>query len=68
MARAKLPLPKRCVDLQWRVLEGPLATKMFLSTVGNNVGEGCVFCNMPWSVHHVFVECQRLLSLLSVER
>ena len=39
---------------------------MFQSKVDRNVGESCMFCNEPQSVHHVFVECHCLLSLLSL--
>ena len=61
----KLHLSKRSGDLQWRVLPGALATNVFWSKVHHNVREGCVFCDVPESVQHVFAECHRLLTLLS---
>ena len=48
------------------LLHGNLATNMFQSQVDRNVGESCMFCNEPESVHHMFVECHCLLSLLSL--
>lgn len=56
----KLPAPKRS-----SVLHGALATNTFANPP--NVGEGCIFCNMPESVHYVFIECHhRVLLLLSL--
>lgn len=58
----KLPLPKRSGDLQWRVLNGALATNMFLSKVDLNLGKGLhsVTClNL-----YVFIGCHCVLSLL----
>ena len=62
----KLPLPKRSGDLQWRVLNGALATNMFLSKWIIMLGEGCVFCKVPEFVHHVFFQCHHWLCLLSL--
>lgn len=58
----KLPRPKRSGDLRG-VLHGTLGSNSFISKVDRSVGDGCVFCNIPEAVHHVFIECHLLLSL-----
>lgn len=59
----KPPVPKRCGDLQWRILHSVLATNNFVSKFNEMVLPECSFCKASDTVFHLFCECSRLAPL-----
>ncbi len=60
----KPPIPKKCEDLQWRILHSMLATNNFVSKFNEMViPEMFFFCKASDTVFHLFCECSRLTPL-----
>lgn len=59
----KSPLPKRCGDLQWRILHGAVAVNAFISVLNPSVSEQCPFCTTKETIFHAFMQCVRLKPL-----
>lgn len=61
----KPPVDKRTGDLQWRIVHGAIATNRYLVHLDPGSGDGCPFCSQTEMIHHLFVECSRLVRLFS---
>ncbi|KAJ3586646.1 hypothetical protein NHX12_013042 [Muraenolepis orangiensis] len=59
----KLPMEKRKVDLQWRIVHGAIATNRYRAHLDPELGEGCIFCSEVETLEHLFVQCPRLSAL-----
>ena len=64
----KPPFSRRHADLQWRILQGGVATNSFLSVLNPAVEDGCPFCGVRETLFHVFRDCPRLLPLFVLLR
>uniref|UniRef100_H2ZU56 Reverse transcriptase zinc-binding domain-containing protein n=1 Tax=Latimeria chalumnae TaxID=7897 RepID=H2ZU56_LATCH len=53
----KPPTPKRCGDLQWRILHTIAATNSFVSIINP---QSCPSCSQRETVYHCFMYCSRL--------
>ncbi|KAI4877019.1 hypothetical protein NFI96_008693 [Prochilodus magdalenae] len=62
----KRPIEKRVGDLQWRIIQGILATNRHVARIDPLVGEGCPFCGAPETVFHTFLQCARLGPVLAL--
>jgi len=57
------PGNKRTGDLQWRIVQGAIATNGYLMHLDPNKGDACPFCSQSETVFHLFVQCPRLEAL-----
>lgn len=59
----KPPIEKRTGDLQWRIVDGIIATNRHRAHLDPQVEEGCPFCGTQETVFHLFFNCERLQPL-----
>ncbi|XP_075968244.1 adhesion G-protein coupled receptor G6 [Anarhichas minor] len=64
----KPPADKRTGDLQWRIVHGAIATNRYLVHLDPGSGDSCPFCSQTEIIHHLFVECSRLMGQIEAER
>ncbi len=62
----KFPLEKRSGDLQWRLINGAIATNRYVSRLDPAVRGECEFCGEEETVEHLFLNCKRLEELFKV--
>lgn len=62
----KFPIEKRSGDLQWRLINGAIATNRYVSHLNPAVTGECEFCGEEETVEHLFLNCKRLEELFKV--